>query len=76
MNKNENCANCKYFANLERWDYSKVGSGEEWKSRYDGYACAVFAFDGSHEVVHMLGNDPEQGMCEMFTPANPKTTKA
>ena len=72
MNEFENCKNCKYFAKLRRWDYSLVGSGKEWKSDYDGYACTVFAFDGEHEVIHMLGGEPEHGFCEMFWPAKPE----
>lgn len=70
MNKFENCRNCKYYAKLVKWDYSKLGTGEEWKSEYDGYACAVFAFTGEHYVVHMVGENAESGLCEMFYPAN------
>ena len=55
------CANCKFNLELVKYDYSNGGCIH---TKYDGYACMAFASEG--QVTHMVGIDPEIGMCEMF----------
>lgn len=59
----ECCSNCKCFARLKKWDYTKIRSGEEWKQEQEGFACKLFADD----VIWMHGLDPDKAQCEMFT---------
>ena len=58
----EGCNNCQYRCDLQRWDYSKVGNGENWKEKIDGFACT--AFIDEHIIINMVGID--DGMCEMY----------
>ena len=58
----EGCDNCQYRCELQRWDYSKVGTDTQWKELVDGFACLAFAYEGV--VVNMVGVG--NGMCEMY----------
>ena len=59
----ECCSNCRMKVELQTWDYSKVGS-DNWKTTEPGYVCMAFASEGT--VIHMVGHDPDGGMCEMY----------
>ena len=63
-----NCINCRYYAELTCWDYTKIGTNSKWKSGCDGFVCMAYAFEGegSRLAIHMLGVDPEEEHCEMF----------
>ena len=58
----ECCNNCRLKMRLEKSDYSQGGCIH---TDYDGYACLAFANEGV--VCHMVGNNPDTGICEMFT---------
>ena len=58
------CSNtCRFNKRLLKWDYSQGGCIH---TDYDGYACLALSFEDV--VVHMVGVDPETGMCEMHSP--------
>ena len=57
------CTNCRLKLRLEKWDYSKRGVP---KQEQEGYVCLAFANEGL--AVQMVGINPEDGGCEMFTP--------
>ena len=57
------CNNCKYKMELIKFDYSRGGCEH---TPYDGFACVALIHDGV--VTHMVGIDPDSGMCEMFIP--------
>lgn len=59
----ECCNTCKLKKKLVKFDYSQGGCIH---TDYDGYACLALAFED--EVVHMVGHNPELGMCEMYSP--------
>lgn len=59
----ECCNTCKLKKKLVKFDYSQGGCIH---TDYDGYACLALAFED--EVVHMVGHNPEFGMCEMYSP--------
>lgn len=61
MNNIECCNTCKRKMRLVKFDYSQGGCIH---TDYDGYACLALAYEG--EVVHMVGEDPATGMCEMY----------
>ena len=60
----EKCCNtCGLKKKLVKFDYSQGGCIH---TDYDGYACLAFTSD--NEVIHMVGHNPELGMCEMYSP--------
>lgn len=59
----ECCNTCKLKKKLVKFDYSQGGCIH---TDYDGYACLALASDGI--VVHMVGSNPDDGMCEMYSP--------
>lgn len=61
--KHQTCQHCDHNLRLERWDYTKVGTGQEWKEKCDGHVCTVFADEGI--AVWKIGAD--DGKCEMWT---------
>lgn len=61
---NKSCATCKNRLTLEKWDYSDVFHNGVPKQTEEGYACLVFAHEGI--CVHVVGEDPEKGMCECY----------
>ena len=63
MQRNECCTNCKNKMDLVKLDYSGRGCIH---TKYDGFACTIFASEG--QINHMVGLDPDTGMCECFTP--------
>jgi len=61
--KHQSCQNCGHNLELERWDYTKVGTGQEWKEKCDGHVCTAFADEGI--AIWKIGAD--DGKCEMWT---------
>ena len=57
------CTNCRLKLRLEKWDCSRRGVP---KQEQEGYVCLAFANEGL--AVQMVGANPEDGRCEMFTP--------
>lgn len=62
-----NCNNCCHNKKLTKNDYSQNGCIH---TDYDGFACDVFGCEG--QICHMVGLDPETGVCEEFTPRLPR----
>ena len=60
---NECCETCRLKLRLEKLDYSKGGCHHEWQ---DGYICLAFHDEGI--ACWMVGQPPETGMCECYTP--------
>ena len=60
---NENCGTCKYRKKLVKFDYSGMGCEH---TNYEGFAC--LAFVSEDVVVHHVGEEAEEGMCEVYTP--------
>lgn len=60
---NECCNTCKRKMKLVKLDYSSGGCKHVY---YDGFACMAFADE--NEINHMVGLDPETGVCEMYSP--------
>ena len=58
----ECCSTCNKYMKLEKSDYSGKGCKH---SDYDGFACLAFADEGI--VVHMVGVNPDKGMCELHS---------
>lgn len=59
----ECCATCRKMKKLVQFDYSQGGCNH---TDMDGYVCLVFVGEG--EVVWMVGEDAETGMCECYEP--------
>ena len=59
----ECCNTCELKKKLVKLDYSQGGCIH---TDYEGFACLALAFEG--EVAHMVGDNPETGMCEMYSP--------
>ena len=55
------CSNCRHKMKLTKFDYSQGGCKH---TEYEGFACTAFASEG--EIIHMVGMNPDTGMCEMF----------
>ena len=63
---NECCATCKHKYRLEKLDYSQGGCIH---TPLDGYIC--MAFERERLAEWMVGDDPENEMCEMYEPYRP-----
>lgn len=59
----ECCNTCERKMDLVKYDYSHGGCIH---TDYDGFACLVYPDE--HVVVHMVGVNPEIGICEMYLP--------
>ena len=57
------CNTCKLKKKLIKFDYSQGGCIH---TDCEGFACLALAFEGV--VVHMVGDNPETEMCEMYSP--------
>lgn len=62
----ECCSACNKYMKLEKADYSDKGCKH---SDYDGFACLAFADEGI--IVHMVGVNPDKGMCELHSDREP-----
>lgn len=64
----KSCKNCKFGFPITHWDYTKVGSGEEWKKDLEGLACTLFTVPvlaGEEPfVIWKIGSD--DGICECW----------
>lgn len=58
----ECCAACKKRLELVMFDYQHGG----FERHNMGHACTAFETDGT--IIYMVGNDPENDMCESFEP--------
>jgi hypothetical protein len=59
----ECCSTCANNCRIRKSDYSQEGCRH---SDVEGYACLVCADEGV--VFWMIGNDPNSGLCEGYTP--------
>ena len=61
---NECCVTCKHRLSLEKWDYSNIEKNGVPKSTMPGYACMIFASEGT--CVWIVGTDPAKEICECY----------
>ena len=59
MERYECCETCRHMCSIEKWDYEH-GNFDP----IEGYACTGLAEHGT--VAWMLGQEPQDGMCEMY----------
>lgn len=67
-NVERSCRNCKLGVPIEHWNYSKVSTGAEWKTKLDGIACLIFTKPYMAQepfIVWKTGSD--DGLCECWT---------
>ena len=58
----QNCKNCVYYRNIERWSYNGHGCDH---IQLDGFACTVFSYD--FQKIIWMDADPEaEVVCECF----------
>ena len=69
----ECCENCSHCLEIDKINYSKVGSGESIHSTPEGYICTAFAYEGVG--TWMIGNDKETAHCEMYSEATEEFLK-
>ena len=58
----ECCNTCKNKYMLEKLDYSQGGCKH---SHPEGFICMAFAYEGV--ANWMIGDDPDEGHCEVYT---------
>lgn len=59
----ECCATCNNNYKIEKSDYSHGGCNHSWP---EGFICMAFANEGI--ATWMVGNDPNFGRCEVYSP--------
>ena len=64
MTDKECCSTCEFKCTLEKFDYSGKGCKH---SIQEGFACDCF-INEDRVVVWMVGNNPENGLCECYSP--------
>ena len=60
------CATCAFRYDLQKTDFTKLKTAEPIDTDLEGYICMGFAYE--RVAIWLVGNDPQKGICEMYSP--------